>query len=524
MKDQSRADWKFWSWAAALAGALGIALRVRALSAHRSLWMDEAMLALNICGRSFSGLLAPLDYDQGAPIGFLMLERLAVVVFGPTELALRLVPFLASIATLALVYWFGRANFGRAAAAVGVALVALAPGLISYGAEAKQYAVDVAVGLLVLALGADALRLGLSRRRTLTLAALGALAVWLSHPAAFMLAGVGMTLIIDGILRRRPTQALVATGLSASWLASFAVIYFLSLKGLQSNKYLNSFWDSAFLTFPPASIKDLRQYVVVTLGIFEAPFQNTHLDESLTERMAVIAAAAWLTGVIVLVRRGDRGLASLLTAPLAIGVLAAVLHEYPLRFRLALFTAGPMLLVGTAGIAFLSRSEDGSCRAVGRVLLACMLALPGMQAVQFVLEPPAPYGARTVLERVAHDWRPGDLVLVDNGSEPSFRWYQTYGHVPGLGRVVPTSFGDGMADPQILVPELPALQGRSRVWILVSAHLPDRNSREAQLLRLTLDQWGTRLGTVHEKGYYAYLYDFHSTRIALDTHFTTASE
>jgi hypothetical protein len=339
-----------------------------------------------------------------------------------------------------------------------------------------------------------------------------------------VLAGAGTTLILNGAFRRRSAPILLALVMSACWLASFAIIYLLSLKGLQSNSYLKNFWDSGFLTFPPASVKDLRQYVVVALGIFEAPFQNTHLEESLTERMAVISVAAWLTGVVMLVRRAERGLATLLAAPLAFAFLAAALHEYPLRFRLALFTAGPMLLASTAGLAFLLRSEDGSCRAVGRVLLACLLALPAMQAAQFLLEPPRPYGARTVLEQVAHDWRPGDLVLVDGGSEPPFRWYQTYGHLAGLDRVVPTFFQGDLADPPRLVPELPALQGRSRVWMVVSAHLPDRNAREAQLLRFTLDQWGERLGTVTERGYYAYLYDFHSTRISLDRHPTQSRE
>ena len=65
------------------------------------------------CGRSFAGLLRPLDDDQGAPVGFLVLERLVVRLLGPTELALRLVPFLASIATLVLVYRFCRAHLDR---------------------------------------------------------------------------------------------------------------------------------------------------------------------------------------------------------------------------------------------------------------------------------------------------------------------------------------------------------------------------------------------------------------------------
>ena len=155
-----------WRWRLALAGglALGVALRAKVYLAERSLWLDEAMLALNLCGRSFAGLLRPLDYDQGAPVGFLLLERLAVMLLGPNELALRLVPFLAAIAALVLVARFCRDHFGAGTAVLGVLLAAVLPALISYGGEAKQYSLDVAMALLILLTAADALRRGVTPR------------------------------------------------------------------------------------------------------------------------------------------------------------------------------------------------------------------------------------------------------------------------------------------------------------------------------------------------------------------------
>src|SRR5215469_14396831 len=60
----------------------GIVLRLGQYIANRSLWLDESVLALSIARRSFRGLLEPLDYSQIAPIGFVMLEKLAVKLFG----------------------------------------------------------------------------------------------------------------------------------------------------------------------------------------------------------------------------------------------------------------------------------------------------------------------------------------------------------------------------------------------------------------------------------------------------------
>ena len=80
----------------------GAMLRLTQYLSNRSLWLDESSLALNIVNRSFSQLLKPLDYGQGAPLGFLILERLAVHVFGTHEYALRLFPFLCGIISLLL--------------------------------------------------------------------------------------------------------------------------------------------------------------------------------------------------------------------------------------------------------------------------------------------------------------------------------------------------------------------------------------------------------------------------------------
>ena len=71
---------------------------------NRSLWADEAVLALNIVNRSYWELLQPLDYEQGAPVGFLLVEKLAIGVFGNNEYALRLFPLLSGIISLFLFY------------------------------------------------------------------------------------------------------------------------------------------------------------------------------------------------------------------------------------------------------------------------------------------------------------------------------------------------------------------------------------------------------------------------------------
>src|SRR5947209_4519575 len=81
---------------------VGIFLRLADWRFDRSLWLDEIYLALNITGRSFAELWKPLDHDQGAPVGFLMLVKLVTLFGGESELALRLVPLAAGLGSMLL--------------------------------------------------------------------------------------------------------------------------------------------------------------------------------------------------------------------------------------------------------------------------------------------------------------------------------------------------------------------------------------------------------------------------------------
>ena len=92
----------FLSWEKAAAAILilaGVVLRIRQYLTGRSLWADEAMLALNIVERDFAGMFRPLEYDQGAPIGFLLVEKLFNAILGKHEFALRMFPMPTSTFT-----------------------------------------------------------------------------------------------------------------------------------------------------------------------------------------------------------------------------------------------------------------------------------------------------------------------------------------------------------------------------------------------------------------------------------------
>jgi hypothetical protein len=84
---------------------IGIVLRCYNYFMGRSLWEDEAHLALNFISRGYKGLMEPLDNFQTAPIFFLFSVETFSHIFGYSELALRAFPFLVSIVALPVFYY-----------------------------------------------------------------------------------------------------------------------------------------------------------------------------------------------------------------------------------------------------------------------------------------------------------------------------------------------------------------------------------------------------------------------------------
>src|SRR5215831_13747743 len=84
---------------------VGAVLRTEYFEADTSLWGDEAMLAANLAGRSYGELASPLDQDQHAPYGFLVVEKVIFDTFGLNELWLRSPPFVSSVLALLAFPW-----------------------------------------------------------------------------------------------------------------------------------------------------------------------------------------------------------------------------------------------------------------------------------------------------------------------------------------------------------------------------------------------------------------------------------
>ena len=325
---------------------LGAALRTAAFASERCLWIDESMVALNVIGRSPIQLLEPLDHNQGAPVGFLLASKLAVVCFGPNERALRLVPFLASLAGLAA---FGSAAYGllpRLSARLALLLFALSPFLVNYAAECKQYSSDAAFSAALLVLAVPLFAGGAGIGRWLALGCTGAISVWCSHPALFALAGLGMALFAQAAVSRDRPRLVGLLGLGGIWILSFAGVYWVNLRHLGSNDYLLDYWTGHF---PPRS-PDLAVWLADHyFDLFRHPGGWGGCDRAIpasgvASLLAIAGSAAWY--------RAARWTLFAAALPALVALLAAAAHKYPFAGRLLLFLVPvATLLVATPSVS-----------------------------------------------------------------------------------------------------------------------------------------------------------------------------
>jgi hypothetical protein len=102
-----------------------------------SLWLDEAALAVNLVCRPIYGLIDPLEYDQVAPIGFLIATKVFISSLPINDFTIRLITITALIL---LMYLLTKAiSNGR----IYILLILLNFGFFRFGFEMKQYIFDV---------------------------------------------------------------------------------------------------------------------------------------------------------------------------------------------------------------------------------------------------------------------------------------------------------------------------------------------------------------------------------------------
>jgi hypothetical protein len=417
-------------WVFGLA-ALGLLWRVVLYLVGRPIWGDEAALGLNIVGRTYAELLAPLDHDQVAPILFLWLERAASDLLGLSEYAMRLVPLLAGIAALVVTARWARAVAEPLTASLTIALVAVSYFCTRHTVELKPYGFDLLATATLLLF---ATRFLTSRRAAdlVLLTVATPLALGASHPAVFTAAGIATALLL--VMKEEPTRTRVAYAAFVAVLAASFLGWFVLVTRGQYDRtapFMVEFWRPAF---PPAKPWPFLAWIldVHTGSLLAYPVGGPNAG-------SVVSFVLFAIGLVAWVRVRPRVATVLLLAPFALTFVAAALHRYPYGYsaRVAQHLVPAIVLLVATGIVQVVRWASRSAIDVhrGAAIAFCVLGVIGIGGlVRTVVRPykdegdrPTRSEVRTFLSRVG----PGQpIVSLSPLTTFSYkvRWYLAEGH------------------------------------------------------------------------------------------------
>lgn len=352
-------------WAAI---AVGILFRVAEYANHRALWKDEELLLSNVSGRPIFEFDRPLQHDQLAPPLFLIVARILTRLFGESSYVLRAVPLAAGIGALFVLRTVARRSISEKAVPLVLALAAVSDDLIYFATEFKQYSTDVLIALGCCLLAWDLEAEALTWRRFAKAAILGVAATWSSHPSAFMLAGAGSWLAARALGDRDWRRVARLAALGAIWGISFALCFLLSSRMLGSSRFMWEWWGFSFLPLPPRSLADVETVFWHVANTFTSPAGIvTPFNPVVT---ALLSLVLFVLGVVGLAARKRWGVVVVLTAPIALAMIASSLRRYPFHGRVILFLAPSLLLLVAEGVDVVGRRLGrGAMIALAAILL-----------------------------------------------------------------------------------------------------------------------------------------------------------
>ena len=450
---------------------------------------------LNIVNRDFAGLLQPLDYDQGAPIGFLLVEKILNIMFGDHEFVLRFFPLVAGITSLILFYLLLRHTMSGIGLLIGLALFTFSPELVYYSSEMKQYIIDVTMAISLLLLAIPIFEQQARKRDFIGLGLAGILGMWFSHPALFVLAGIGFGLFIQFIKQRDRSQISSVLMLGVIWLANLGSLYFVSLSGLRQNMFLRDYWQENFMPIPPWS--DWTWYETV----FEGFIQN-QIGLDISPWLAFIIL---ILGIVFLLTK-NKIYSLVLSIIFLFSLVASALRLYPLGGRLSLFLV-PMviLLIGQSidGLEYQLHSRNKWSKLIALLAGVSLLYAPFSESLSNFINPKYFEHIRPSMATLSENWQQGDELFVSNGAVPAFSFYaERY----GLGDVdYQTSEVADYLQPENMLTHLQALDGKSRVWVLVTHVYETKDFNENSFLLSALNAMGNHKREFRSPGTSVYL-------------------
>lgn len=124
-------------------------LILRLFSLNQSLWLDEATSILAAKNFSFQDLILKFSPGDFHPPLYYLVLKAWIIIFGTSEIAVRILSVLFGVATIFVVYLIGKKLFGFKVGMATAAFLATAPLHIYYSQEARMYSLETLLAVSI---------------------------------------------------------------------------------------------------------------------------------------------------------------------------------------------------------------------------------------------------------------------------------------------------------------------------------------------------------------------------------------
>lgn len=353
------------AWAIVVASVL---FRLVIFFQNRDLIIDEANVARNIYERSFAALATPLSYEQYAPPVFLWVVKLCTMIAGFSEYVLRAYPLICGVTSVFVFYQVAKKLLPGNSIWYALLLFGFAHILIRYSSELKQYMPDVLISLsllyLALSISTDKLKRG---RFILLWGVVGSVAIWSSMPSVFILFSIGLYYFINVLKSKSYHRIIDIVIISVVWLLQFGLYYYYILEPQANSDYLQNFHHHYFLFATPSDMgqwdHNWRTFSALMIQ-FEGLYPYAH----------DINTVLLLIGLIALFVK-DKARFALVVTPVAVLIFAAMVDQFSLLPRVALFSVPILILIVSYGLSTLLNVKKviikGAVALIGVYVIVC---------------------------------------------------------------------------------------------------------------------------------------------------------
>lgn len=391
---------------------------------RRSLWFDEALLALNTCRSDLATLASTLSWDTQGPLGYLWLERGFCLLANGHEHALRAPTLLAGVLVPVMVWRVTKRFAGPVAQIVAVALAGFAPSLLRYSDEAKPYVNDAFFAIALMLCVVRLQEVPTDRRRWIALAVTGAVAIPFSMPVLFVLPACCLALFLDPRVRTPMLRMLVVT--TALFVGTAILMYVVVQQVDMENPYMQAFFRTNMLR--PRSpdfwsnTRGAAEHVLSSffVGSFD-PGRRGEMTLRVLATVPLVAFGTMILGAVFLVRR-QASVLVLTLVPLLLAFMASMVSRYPIIGRTMLFSAPAFILLCAASVEWLMQRR----RTAIVMAVSLMLMGPGIaRAALEVREPIRRQHVRPLVQQFLATSSPNAVIYLSSTAIPSWLFYTT---------------------------------------------------------------------------------------------------